>query len=84
MKRILLLIIIGITFFPSCRSAKKIQTPIIIIKDTTVAEVKQDDTVVLEDTVALIRNSYNLLQSNPRNHYQRSRSHQRGAGEGTV
>lgn len=64
MKRILLLIIIGITFFPSCRSAKKIQTPIIIIKDTTVAEVKQDDTVVLEDTVALIRNSYNLLQSN--------------------
>lgn len=64
MKRILLLIIIGTIIFPSCRSAKKIQTPIIIIKDTTVAEVKQDDTVVLEDTVALIRNSYNLLQSN--------------------
>lgn len=63
MKRILLLIIIGIIIFPSCRSAKKIQAPI-IIKDTTVTEVKQDDIVVLEDTIALIRNSYNLLQSN--------------------
>nr|MBP7315344.1 hypothetical protein [Chitinophagaceae bacterium] len=62
MKQISLIIVIGIFIFPSCRSAKKIQAPV-VIKDTVIAEVKLPD-VVLEDTAAIIKSSYNLLQNN--------------------
>lgn len=62
MKRILVIIIIGIVIFPSCRSAKKIQTPI-VIKDTTVIEAKLPDEVG-EDTAAIIKSSYEQLQNN--------------------
>ena len=62
MKQISLIIVIGIFIFPSCRSAKKIQAPV-VIKDTAIAEVKLPD-IVLEDTAAIIKSSYNLLQNN--------------------
>ena len=62
MKQISLIIVIVIFIFPSCRSAKKIQAPV-VIKDTAIAEVKLPD-IVLEDTAAIIKSSYNLLQNN--------------------
>lgn len=62
MKKNVLIIVIGLSILTSCRSAKKIQTPI-VTKDTTVTEVKPPD-FVLEDTAAMIRNSYDLLQNN--------------------
>ncbi|MEO5945575.1 MAG: DUF4292 domain-containing protein [Chitinophagaceae bacterium] len=63
MKKILLLVIIGVFIFSSCRSVKKTQTAV-VTRDTTVTEIKPPDNVVLEDTAALIRSSYDLLQSN--------------------
>ncbi len=62
MNRIIILIIAGISILASCRSAKKIQSPI-VIKDTTVTEINTVD-IPLEDSADIIRNNYKEIKNN--------------------